>query len=229
MAARRYSSEVRAEQSRATRRRVLGAAQALFLRRGYAGATVEAIANRAGVSVQTVYNTVGGKAALFKAVYDTMLAGDDDPIPIIERPTFRAMRAATDARRFLELYARLGRELYERIAPLLPIILAEGAADPQVRAFVDTVEEERARGTAAVAAMLHERFELRQGVTVGDAADILWTLTAPELPVRLVQRRGWSLEKFEAWFAGAMADALLPPAGGAIRPRKPLGEGRHPV
>jgi AcrR family transcriptional regulator len=96
VAARCYSSEVRAEQSRATRQRVLGAAQALFLRRGYAGATVEAIANRAGVSVQTVYNTVGGKAALFKAVYDTMLAGDDDPIPIIERPTFRGMRAATD-------------------------------------------------------------------------------------------------------------------------------------
>jgi hypothetical protein len=76
--------------------------------------------------------------------------------------------------------------------------------------------------------MLHERFELRQGVTVGDAADILWTLTAPELPVRLVQRRGWSPEKFEALFAGTMAEALLPPAGGAIRPRKSVGEGRHP-
>ena len=83
MAARRYSSAVRAEQRRATRQRVLDAARALLLSRGYGGATIEAIARRAGVSVQTIYNTVGGKAAVLKAVYDTMLAGDDEPVPVM--------------------------------------------------------------------------------------------------------------------------------------------------
>jgi len=48
------------------------------------------------MSVQTVYNTVGGKAAVLKAVYDVMVAGDDEPIPIMQRPTVQAMRAATD-------------------------------------------------------------------------------------------------------------------------------------
>lgn len=210
MATRRYSSEVRAEQRRATRQRVLDAARALLLRRGYGGATIEAIAGRAGVSVQTVYNTVGGKAALLKAVYDTMLAGDDEPIPIIERPTALAMRATTDPRRFLALYAHMGRELYERVGPLLPTILAEGAAgDREVRAFIDTIENERAVGTARIATHLHERFGLRDGLTVADAADILWTLTAPDLPLRLVHRRGWSLDRFEAWSADTMAHALL--------------------
>jgi len=213
MAARRYSSEVRAEQSRATRQQVLDAARALLLRRGYGGATIDAIAGRAGVSVQTIYNTVGGKAALLKAVYDTMLAGDDEPTPIIERPTALAMRAATDPHRFLALYARMGRELYERVGPLLPIVLAEGAAgDREVRRFLDTIEHERAVGTAGVAAFLHERFGLRAGLTVADAADILWTLTAPDLPLRLIHRRGWSLDKFEAWLADTMAHALLPTA-----------------
>jgi AcrR family transcriptional regulator len=209
--ARRYSSEVRAEQRRATRQRVLDAARALLLRRGYGGATIDAIAARAGVSVQTVYNTVGGKAALLKAVYDTMLAGDDEPVPIIERPTALAMRAATDPRRFLALYARMGRELYERVGPLLPSVLTDSAAgDADVRAFIDTIENERATGTAGVAAHLHERFGLRPGLSVADAADILWTLTAPELTHRLVHRRKWSLDKYEAWLADTMIRALLP-------------------
>ena len=211
MAARRYSSEVRAEQRRATRQRVLDAAQALLLRRGYGGATIDAIASRAGVSVQTVYNTVGGKAALLKAVYDTMLAGDDEPIPIMERPTAIAMRAATEPRRFLALYARMGRELFERVGALLPTVLAEGAAgDREVRAFIDTIENERAVGTAGIAAYLHDRFGLRPGLAVADAADILWTLTAPELTHRLVHRRRWSLDKYEAWSADTMTHALLP-------------------
>jgi len=214
--ARRYSSQVRAEQRRATRQRVLDAARTLLLRRGYAGTTIDAIAGRAGVSVQTVYNTVGGKAAILKAVYDTLLAGDDEPIPIGERPTALAMRAATDPRRFLALYCRMGREMYQRAAPLLPAVLAEGAAGVgEVRDFVDTIEHERARGTAGVAAWFHQRFGLRPGVTAADAADILWTLTAPELWLRLVQRRGWTLDKVEAWMADTMVNALLPrePAG----------------
>lgn len=206
---RRYSSEVRAEQSRATRQKVLDAARTLILRRGYGGTTVEAVATRAGVSVQTIYNTVGGKAALLKAVYDTMLAGDDEPVTILERPTALAMRAATDPRRFLALYARMGRELYERVGSLVPTLLAEAAGgDREVRAFVDTIENERAVGTAVIARMFHERFGLRAGLTVDDAADLLWTLTAPELTLRLVRQRGWSLGRYEAWSAGAMAHAL---------------------
>jgi len=213
VAARRYSSAVRAEQRRATRQRVLDAARALLLSRGYGGATIEAIARRAGVSVQTIYNTVGGKAAILKAVYDTMLAGDDEPVPVVQRPAVQAMRAATGPRQFLALYARMGREMYERAGPLLPIMLAEGGAgDPEVRAFIDTIENERAAGTAMIAALLHERFGLRTGLTVTDAADILWTLTAPDLPLRLIHRRGWSLDKYEAWSAGIMAHALLSPA-----------------
>jgi hypothetical protein len=61
-----------------------------------------------------------------------------------------------------------------------------------------------------IATLLHERFSLREGLTVTEAADILWTLTAPELPLRLIHRRGWSLDRYEAWSADIMAHALLP-------------------
>lgn len=209
MAERRYSSAVRAEQTRATRQRVIAAAQALFLRRGYTGATIEAIAARAGCSVQTVYNTVGGKAAVLKAVYDTLMAGDTEPVAILARPAALAMRTAPDPREMLARYARMGRDMTGRILPLLPILLSEGAAgDRDVRAFIETTESERATGTAVVAAQLQERFGLRVSVT--EAADVLWTLTAPEVVLRLVHRRGWTLDRYERWLAEAMADAVLP-------------------
>jgi AcrR family transcriptional regulator len=210
---RRYQSTVRAEQARATRQRVLDAARALFVRRGYTGTTVEAIAARAQVSVQTVYNTVGGKAAVLKAVYDATIAGDTEPIPMIERPTARAMLATDDARECLALYARMGREIHERIGPLVPILLTEGAAgDREVRTFIDAIENERAIGTANVARHVAERFGLRAGLSVDEAADVLWTLTAPDVVHRLVRRRRWTLDRFEHWLGETMADSLLGPA-----------------
>jgi AcrR family transcriptional regulator len=209
---RRYHSAVRAEQSRATRQRVLDAARALFTRRGYAGTTVEAIAARAQVSVQTVYNTVGGKAAVLKAVYDVTIAGDADPIPMIERPTGRALLATDDARECLALYARMSREIYERIGPLVPILLTEGAAgDREVRSFIETIENERATGTANIARHVADRFGLRPGLPVEEAADILWTLNSPDVVNRLVRRRRWTLDRFERWLGETMADALLGP------------------
>jgi AcrR family transcriptional regulator len=223
---RRYVSELRARQALGTRARVLRAAAALFLRRGYVGTTIESVAARAGVSVQSVYNTVGGKAALLKAVYDVLLAGDEEPVPIAERPLFRAILAAPDGRTALALYARLGRELWERIGPLVTVVLAQASAGgADLRGFVTTIEGERARGNAGLVAHLADTFGLRQGLSREAAADILWTLTAPEVMDRLVTRRGWTLDAAQEWLAGAMADALFGagPDDGPARCRRPAG------
>ena len=204
------SSTARAEQVRATRQKVLVAARDVFLRRGYFGATIEAVAKRAGVSPQTVYNVVGGKATLLKAVYDVALAGDDEPVPMIERPLARAMLATDDPHECLRLYARMGREIFERAGPLIAVVFVQGAGrDPQVRAFVDRIEGERAIGTAGIAGHVARRFGLRAGLTEAEAGDVLWALTAPELLDRFVRRRGWSLDRYERWLAATMADALL--------------------
>jgi AcrR family transcriptional regulator len=206
-------SAARAEQVRATRQKVLGAARDLFLRRGYLGSTIEAIAARARVSPQTVYNVVGGKAALLKAVYDVALAGDDEPVPMGERPVFRQIAAAPDARSCLAAYARFGREIYTRVGPLLTLVFVEGSGrDPDLRAFVDKIEKERAVGTSGMAEHVAGRFGLRPGLTVAEAADVLWALTSPETADRLTRRRGWSMDRYERWLGQIMADALLGPA-----------------
>ncbi len=211
--ARRYSTALRTEQTALTRRRILDAAGRLFVERGYLGTTLGAVAQAAEVSVQTVYNVVGGKAALLKAVYDVTLAGDDEPVPMARRPAFRAVGDAPTARACLVAYAHLGRELSERLLPLVTVLLAQAAAgDADLTAFVATIEGERAIGTGHVAAHVAERFGLRDGLDVDGAADVLWALTAPDLADRLVVRRGWGWDRFEGWLGTAMGDGLLGPA-----------------
>jgi len=209
---RRYSTALRAEQTALTRRRILGAAHSLFLERGYLGTTLSAVAESAVVSVQTVYNVVGGKAVLLKAVYDVALAGDDEPVPMSGRPEFRAVVEARTGRECLAGYAALGRLLGERISPLVGMLFAQAAAgDADLAAFVATIEGERAIGTRSVATLVAQRFGLRDGLDVDAAADVLWALTAPDLADRLVVRRGWGWDRFEQWLGPTMADALLGP------------------
>jgi hypothetical protein len=134
-----------------------------------------------------------GRDQLADAFGLTVVQGVEDrqPVPIAERPAFQAMLAETDGRRCLARYAALGRELWERAGPLVIRLLSQAAAgDADLRAFADTVEGQRAAGTAMVAAHVAERFGLRPGLTAQEAGDVLWTLTAPEVIERLVVRRG---------------------------------------
>lgn len=164
------------------------------------------------MSVQTLYNVVGGKAALVKAVYDVTLAGDDEPVPMAERPLLRAVLEAPDGRASLAAYALMSRVLGKRVTPLLTMLLAQAASgDPDLAAFAETVEGERAAGTAATARYVAERFGLREGLSADEACDVLWALTAPDLADRLVRRRGWGWDRYERWLAVTMADALLGP------------------
>ena len=210
---RRYSTALRDEQTALTRGRILDAAGRLLTDHGYLGTTLSAVAAEAGVSVQTVYNVIGGKPVLLKAVYDRTLAGDDDPVPLTGRPAFRAVLDAPDGRTCLRRYAHVGRILGERLLGLVTMLNAQAATgDADLAAFVRTIEGERGAGTAGLADHVAERFGLRPGLSVPAAADVLWALSAPELADRLVHRRGWGWDGFEAWLGDTMADALLGPA-----------------
>jgi AcrR family transcriptional regulator len=205
---RRYSTARRDEAAARSRRQIIAAADAAFLAGGYGGTTLSGVAAAAGVSVQTVYNLVGGKPALLKTVYDVRVAGDDEPIAIADRPEVRAIVAATDARSALAAYASLGRTLGERTVPLLARLLPQAAGDPELRAFAEMIERERAVGAGSVARHIAERFGLRPGLTVDEAGDVLWTLTAPELADRLVHRRDWGWDRFEAWLTTTLTETL---------------------
>src|SRR6185437_14750807 len=195
----------RAEGSRATRRRILDAAQELFLAKGYLGTTLDGIAAHAEVSPQTVYNLVGGKAALFKAVYDVTLAGDDEPIPLVDRPVFQEVLQADSPQAAFTAYAEVGQLLWERVGPLVRIAAGNG----ELREFVATIEAERSTGVRRLVHHLAERFGLRPGLTEDRAADIVWVLAAPEMIDRLVVERGWTWNAYREWVAETATHALF--------------------
>lgn len=207
-----YRSPVRDAQSAQTRRLVLDAARGLFLAEGgYASTSMSAIAAAAGVSVQTLYNTFGSKAGLLKAVFDTTLAGDDEPVPMAQRPMFLAMEREQDPRRMLQRYAKIGAVLMQRMAPLIARI-REGAAagDADLAAMAEISSRERLVGATQVVDSVRRVGRLRPGVTRERARDIVWTHTSYELWDLLVHQRGWSARAYADFLAASMARALLP-------------------
>lgn len=209
-ASRRYDSPLRREQARLTERRILDSAGALFVDLGYAGTTMARIAVDAGVAAQTVYKAFASKAALAKRLYDVTLAGDDDDVPLGDRPEFTTVRSDPDPRRALAAYARVGRLVAERLNPLYGVLLAGAqAGDEDLRALVEVTERERMTGTGFMARRLAELDGLRPGLPVRRANEILWALTGPELQRRFVGECGWSYDEYETWLADTMAASVL--------------------
>jgi AcrR family transcriptional regulator len=207
---RRYTSPRREEQARATRTAVLTAAAQLFTEHGYAATSMAAVAARAGVSPQTVYNTVSGKPQLLKAAYDVALAEDDEPVPLADRPEVRRLRAVTDPAELLRGYAELGTQLLRRVGPLM-LQLANGAAagEPDLVEHVRVTDAERATGTLMVVRRVQELGGLAPGLSVERARDRIWVLNSVQVWHLLVAGRGWSDGEYTAFTGDAMCAAVL--------------------
>src|SRR5215204_3120445 len=93
---RRYTSRRRQVQAAETRRQIVEAARQLFAERGYVGTTIEAIAQAAGVAGETVYATFGSKRAILARLVDVSVGGDEQPIPLLERPGPQAVQQERD-------------------------------------------------------------------------------------------------------------------------------------
>ena len=202
---RAYDNSSRVEAALGTRRRIIDAAGEILLREGYHAMSVSQLASSAGVSAQTVYNAIGGKADVVKAVYDVMLVGDDAPVAMQDRPEFRAMSQAPDREAFVRAYAALCATIYERVGPLLGVILAQGAGgDAGLQDFVATIDQERRTGNTNALDALERAHGLPPRLDRERFIDIVWTVTAPEIYDRFVRRSGWSHRMYAAWLAEAL-------------------------
>lgn len=209
MSSRRYTSDRRAAAALETRGRIIAAAERELASVGYHAMTVAGLARAAQVSPQTIYNSIGSKAAVVKALYDVRLAGDDGDLPIRERPDFLAMLAQPDPESVLAGYAQLGRTLYSRVAPLLGVLLGEGpGSDAELLDFITTIEGERRTGNERLLAFLADRFGDRVRSDQA-AADVLWMLTSFDVSDRLVRRCGWSLDAYQAWLTDQLVANLI--------------------
>ena len=190
------------------RRRILHAAHQLFVQYGYTATTIRAIAQTAGLSQESVYKAFGGKAGLLKAVYDVTIAGDEEPVPVAERPQAIAVREAETPSEASRAWAAMVIELGVRIAPLLQVLAAARDSDDDIAALLSTLAEQRMRGARLVVEHWQSRGWLRSEVSVDEHATTLWTLNAPETR-SLLDRCGWDDERYRSWLDRILRSTVL--------------------
>jgi AcrR family transcriptional regulator len=206
---RSYQAPRRAERAAATRRAILAAARDLFVRHGYVTTTVADIAQRAQVSVDTVYAAIGRKPVLLRALVETSISGADHPIPAIERDYVIAIRAAHTARDMLTIYAQAITSIHQRLAPIFLALRDAALNDAACAALWTEIAERRARNMRGFAGDLRTTGELRDDLTDDEVADIIWSMNAVEYWVLLVHERGWRPDRFQQWLTDAWIRLLL--------------------
>jgi AcrR family transcriptional regulator len=205
-----YRSTLREEQARATRRRIVAAGHDLFVELGYVPTTIDAIADRAGVSRKTVFTSVGGKAGVLKLAWDWALAGDDEPVAMADRPQVQEMLAATDPTRMIALWSRSNGTIACRLAPLFDVLVVAADGDPEAAALQATSEANRMGGARAFVSRLAEIGGLRDDLTVERATAIAAVLMDPVPSRRLVIDAGWTVDEYVGYLERMARAAFLP-------------------
>lgn len=200
---------VRGLRTRETRRKIVTAAAELFVADGYHVATLEQIAARAGVAVQTVYFHFGNKRTVLKEAVDVAAVGDDEPAAVLERPWLEEAQAESDPRRVIALWTANGRSILARVGPIMRVVRDAAAVDPEMADQWRTNETQTAAAFAVLAGQLQGLGALR--VSVEKATDILCALSGLSTYLVLVDR-GWSDEQWEAFVLDTLAYALLRPS-----------------
>jgi AcrR family transcriptional regulator len=187
----------------ATRAQVVGAAAQLFAEQGYVGTSIGAIATRAGVAVQTIYNAVGNKAAVLSAVLDAAASGPNAPTPVPEFMVERS-RQAPDAAAILDLLADWFVEVNARTAPIQWTIRQAAAVDEDVAELERARSRQRLRNYGLAAAALRERGGLG-AMTDDEAAATIFALGHPTAYRSLVIDEGWTPDAYRTWLRAALA------------------------
>lgn len=189
---RTYDATGRRERAAARRDRIVAAARARFLTEGYAATTVAAVAADAEVSVDTIYKGFGGKVGLLEAAWWRALEGRGEQ-PAEERAD--AAARDSDARAMIATWARLSAEVAGESSHLFALIRSLAVVDPAVGDLYQRIEESRTARMAHNAKLLAATGELRPGVSVQQARDILLAVSG-HLPEPLLDRAGWPADDY---------------------------------
>jgi len=209
-ASRPYQGVARQARTRRTRAAVVEAALSLFVERGYAATTIEAISDRSDTPQATVYRLFSSKLGILKAVLDVSVGGDDQAVAMADRPQVRALLSDEDPENQLAGFAALLREIMARVGPVHRILTDAARSDEDAALLLAEIARQRHEGQRRIARSLARPGALRPGLRERDAADIIHALASPEVYGLLVLDRGWSGERYEKWLRSILIDQLLP-------------------
>jgi AcrR family transcriptional regulator len=188
---------------------VVAAASELFTTRGYGATSLADVASAAGVARPTVFAAFGSKAALLRQVLDQALAGDDDPIPVAERPWFRPVWDARTPEAVLDAYAGVCTLIAARAAAAFEAVRRAAGTAPEVAELWEDLQRNRLAGARMVVEHLLTLGPVRRELDVERAVDVLWFFNDPAHHGALVGRQGWPEADYRSWLAERMRGALL--------------------
>ena len=205
-----YEGPARQARTRRTRAAVVDAAQSLFVERGYAATTIEAISDRSDTPQATIYRLFSSKLGILKAVLDISIGGDDQAVSMADRPQVRALISDEDPKKRLAGFAALLREVMARVGPVHRILADAARSDEDAASLLAEIARQRHEGQRRIARSLARSGALKPGLRERDAADIIHAIASPEVYGLLVLDRGWSGERYKKWLSSILIDQLLP-------------------
>jgi AcrR family transcriptional regulator len=194
--------------TRLARRAVIAAARELFRQRGYAATTIDAVSAGADVPVATVYRLFGSKLGILKALVDTSISGDDDPVAVPDRPEVATAFAETDPARLLGRVAALTTAINQRSNDVYRVLVSAAGSDPAAAGLLASVQDQRDQGQGQIVRALARTGSLRAGLTADTAADVIHALMSPEVYGLLVIDRSWPPARYREWLAATLSEQL---------------------
>lgn len=194
-------------QARQTRHEILRAARQLIASKGYASTSVVEVARLAGVSVQTIYDSVGSKAALVSQLNDQLdeegeVAAIAGRIPTLEDPE-----------ELLMVPVKISRNINERCGDIVGAVYSGAASEPELqRVRAESMRRHRA-GVSRVCRRLQDLGSLRRGLDLSEATDVVSALTSPQVARTFALDHGWSWDIWESWTFAALGRLILEEPG----------------
>jgi AcrR family transcriptional regulator len=208
---REYDSSGRQAKANETRRRILEAARKLFMERGYAGATAEAIATEAGVAAQTIYAIFKNKKRMLVSLMNVSpTTGFEDHTPMSERTSVQAVSQEHDQRRQLQMFAQVVADNLDQVAAVSEIMVDAARTDPNLGRIVQKLNKQRLEHMTLAVQQIAANGPFRENIDETYARDTVWTLTSGDVFLLLTRDRGWSKEEYAQWLADILINDLLP-------------------
>ncbi|WNG86630.1 helix-turn-helix domain-containing protein [Mycobacterium sp. ITM-2016-00317] len=204
-----YRSTLRAKQASATRQLILDTATRLFIERGYTATSIDLIAETAGVARSTVFTAAGGKPWLLKTAYDRAIVGDDEQVPMVDRPRIQRLFSMADPAQIVEGYVEVLSEAALRVSRLYEVVRSAAGVDGEVHQLWTEVGSQRLEAANVLATLLKKKGGLRKGLTTAIARDLIWVYNDPGMHYALVEVRGWSQRRYHGWLLETFNHQLL--------------------
>jgi AcrR family transcriptional regulator len=207
---RKYNSNRRQAQAGETRRQIMAAARRLFYARGYSGATIESIAQEAGVAPETIYSIFSNKQAILMSIVNQTIVGDDEPVALLQRPAIMAAQVETDQHRLIQNFAQGIYEIMSRMSPIFELLRAAARTDPEIASILEKLLNGRLEGMSYFVGQLNRIGPLRESITLDQAQVAAWAISSAEVFDLLTRDRTWSKDQYVAWLTDTLIRLILP-------------------